>query len=130
MPKRVLVAEDNWPAGEILVRFLRHAGHVAVAVSDGMMAWELLNQGEAFDLVMSDYDMPGLTGLDLLRRVRGDERTAKTPFVLMSGRVTVSSRDQTGLEEVCAKLGAVFVAKPFFDFEELIERMLGATVGN
>ncbi|OHB02813.1 MAG: hypothetical protein A3B03_00145 [Candidatus Zambryskibacteria bacterium RIFCSPLOWO2_01_FULL_42_41] len=120
----MLIAEDNWSARENLVHSLKLEGHVVVSVGDGQTAWDLLDQGEKFDLIMSDNDMPNMTGVELLRRVRMDKRTAHIPFALMSGWMTVSGHDSTDLEKMCAEFQATFVEKPF-DFEVVIIKLLG-----
>ena len=121
---RVLVAEDNFSSREVLVRYLKLAGHNVVSVGDGQAAWKILDRGEKFDLTMSDNNMPHMTGVELLRRVRADKRTAGMPFALMSGWAAVSEHDPTDLKKACDKLHATFVEKPF-DCEAVIVQLLG-----
>jgi len=122
--KKVLVAEDNWPARKILERFLTSAGHTVVSVGNGLRAWEFLYEGGKCDVIISDHEMPGMTGVELLRLVKASKSLAHIPFFLMSGALTVSEKDQTSLETVCAKLGATFVAKPA-DYETLVAQISG-----
>ena len=122
--KHVLVVEDNEWSRELLMRFLQLAGHTFTAVSDGRQAWELLDSGWKFDLIMSDYEMSEMNGLELLRHVRWNDRTAEIPFALMSGAMTISRSDLTPLETVCHCLDATFVEKPF-DYEDVIKQLLG-----
>ena len=110
---RVLVAEDSEDVRFVVESMLQHGGHTAVLASDGREAWELLNQGEIFDLIISDKDMPRMTGIEFLQRVRVDSRMADVPFILMSGERVVSDDDPTPLEEVCARHDATFMPKPF-----------------
>jgi two-component system chemotaxis response regulator CheY len=56
--------------------------HLAEAVS-GAHAWEMLGQGPV-DLIISDWNMPGLKGIDLLRKVRNSEEHKATPFLIVS----------------------------------------------
>ncbi|MDP3875073.1 MAG: response regulator [bacterium] len=107
---KVLIAEDDENVRHSVAYVLEDAGCEAVFTCNGREAWELLDNGEKFDLVLSDYNMPKMTGLELLRRVRGDNRTVDVIFVLMSGGV---STEKTPLEEVCVELGATFLPKPF-----------------
>lgn len=110
---RILVAEDYESVREMVGGLIREVGHTPVLTCNGREAWELLNRGERFDLVLSDNDMPEVSGLELLRQVRADARTAGIPFVLMSSDSVVSPNDRTPLVDVCAKLGARFLEKPF-----------------
>lgn len=122
--KIVLVVEDNQAARELLERFLRILRQVAVvSVGDGQEAWGLLDGGVKFDLIISDHNLPGMSGLELLRRVREDNRMTGTPFALMSGDVIVSKEDPTRLEVVCARLRATFWSKPC-DYNALITELL------
>ena len=123
---RVLVAEDNEMARDLLMRYLRLAGHEFVLFADGNDAWEFLDVvgGDRFNVIISDHEMPEMSGIELLRRVRADTRTANIPFFLTSGAMAVSEMDQRGLEEVCIGLGATFVLKPY-NCEELVAQIAG-----
>lgn len=51
---------------------------------DGQKAWALLNENPDIGLVISDWNMPNCTGIDLLKRVRADQRFSQLPFVLVT----------------------------------------------
>lgn len=110
---RVLLVEDDAFQRELLECTFVEAGHTVVLTEDGQEAWELLDRGDEFDLVLSDRDMPRMDGLELLRRVRTGSRTAAITFVLTSGSDVVSLDDSTPLKVACAKYGASFIEKPF-----------------
>lgn len=112
MLKRVLVAEDNALVRDLLVRLLRNSGHTVVAVGDGQSAWDVIKRGAEFDIIMSDYEMPEMDGIELLHHVRAHARMANVPFVLMSGDIIVSEEDPIPLRDVCAQLKATFCPKP------------------
>lgn len=120
----VLIVEDNEAVCEVLMRLLRRAGHTFTSVTDDRETWELLDDKSwRFDHIIMDHEMPRMNGVELLRRAKADERTAKIPFTLMSAGITVSENDTTLLEEVCDKLGATFVAKPFSNLDALISQL-------
>lgn len=122
---RVLVVDDHESLRELLGYFFRDAGHEVVLASDGQEAWRVLApRGGDFDLILSDQDMPGMTGLDFLRLIRSDNRTAEVRFTLMSGERYLSSPEML-LEDVCADLGAGFIEKPFHDFAKVVAELLG-----
>ena len=110
---RILVAEDDRLVRGMLDDILCEEGHIAVLASNGREAWSFLHEGEKFDLIISDNDMPEMGGLELLQEVRADAIIADTPFVLMSGDIFLSWDNQIPLEEMCRKLGAMFLEKPF-----------------
>jgi two-component system chemotaxis response regulator CheY len=66
---RILVADDDPVTRLVLTRLVEGFGHECVPVADGESAWKLL-EGSPFDVVLSDWLMPGLDGLELCRRIR------------------------------------------------------------
>lgn len=71
MIQRILIAEDHEALREYAVRKLRKLGHDIVPAEDGLEAWRWLEREEGrFDVVVSDHEMPGLTGLELFRKIR------------------------------------------------------------
>ena len=88
---RVLVADDDAVTRRILQVSVQRLGHECVLAKDGAEAWELYRQSEV-DVVISDWTMPGLDGVELCKRVRGGgegaERTASqgayTYFILLT----------------------------------------------
>lgn len=82
MPKKILYAEDNEALRETYVRTLRAAGYLVLAVSDGQAALDAA-RGSSFDLLITDNDMPRLTGLELIARLR--LAGADLPIIVTSG---------------------------------------------
>jgi two-component system cell cycle response regulator len=114
---KVLVADDDVISRRMLSAALARLGYEAVAVADGARAWEILDGPEAPPLVLLDWNMPGLDGLEICRRVRGRSRGRYTYMIL------VTSRRRP--EDIVAGLEAGaddFVAKPF-DPDELRARV-------
>lgn len=88
----IVVAEDSPPNRTVLALLLRKFGFKVIECEDGDVAWKVLqeNHGKNIVAVMSDLMMPTMDGLELLRRVRHDERLANLPFVLVTA---VSDKD-------------------------------------
>ncbi|MEU0005343.1 SpoIIE family protein phosphatase [Streptomyces sp. NPDC006314] len=82
---RVLIADDNADMREYLTRILAGGGCRVDAVSDGQEALDAIRR-KAPDLVVSDVMMPRLDGLQLVRALRTDPRTASVPVLLLSAR--------------------------------------------
>jgi two-component system response regulator HydG len=115
---RILVIDDDPGVRETMERTLRHAGYTVLGAGTGEEGYELA-RGGAFDVILSDMRMPGMSGLDVLRRLRDVHVDAA--FIIMTGFGTVD----TAVEAM--KLGAVdFVQKPFFR-DELLMRVRSAT---
>jgi two-component system sensor histidine kinase and response regulator WspE len=81
--KRVLVADDSITVREVERQLLKARGYeVAVAV-DGQDAWNVL-RSEPFDLLISDVDMPRMTGLELVHQVRQHPNLKDIPVIIVS----------------------------------------------
>jgi len=85
---RFLVVDDIPAIRRLLTQMLQQLG-VASPIrqaADGLEAWELL-QEHLYDVVVCDINMPRMTGLELLKRLRGHPRHENTPFLLITGEV-------------------------------------------
>ncbi|KAF1697708.1 ATP-binding protein [Pseudoxanthomonas koreensis] len=105
---RLLVADDNEDNRAVLQRLLQKAGHRATCVEGGEQALEALAATD-YDAVIADLHMPGVSGLELMRRVRGAQggRRMRLPVVILSADATPESRQR------CERAGAfAFLVKP------------------
>jgi signal transduction histidine kinase len=80
---RVLIADDDALSRHLLRRHVVEWGHEVVVAEDGARAWELFTAGE-YPIVISDWLMPGVDGLELLRRVRAAPRPRYVYFILLT----------------------------------------------
>jgi sigma-B regulation protein RsbU (phosphoserine phosphatase) len=104
---RILVADDDRFARTVLEDLLCSWSHEVVVVADGREAWELLQQDGDFSLLITDWVMPEMDGLELCRRVRGRESARYLPIIIASSLAETDHLIQ-GLEA-----GAdAFVTKP------------------
>jgi CheY-like chemotaxis protein len=83
-PTVIVVAEDHDDIRYVLKRSLERAGHRVVAAADGASALEAIREHQP-DLVVTDVDMPRMTGLDLCRAIRADDALRHIPIVVASG---------------------------------------------
>jgi two-component system response regulator HydG len=114
---RILVIDDDQGVRESMERMLRGAGYTVQSAGSGEEGLTLA-RGNAFDVILSDMRMPGISGIDVLRKLR--EQHVDSAFIVMTGFGTVD----TAVESM--KLGAVdFVQKPFFR-DELLLRVRSA----
>lgn len=114
---KILVAEDDQFFRDALCDLLRKKGHEIFEASNGKLAQDIILI-QNFDLILSDIQMPGLTGIELLRWLK--DKGIKTPFVLMTG---FSMLLET---EAAYELGAIDVMlKPFDQIKllDLIEKV-------
>ncbi len=114
---RVLVIDDDPGVRESMARMLRAAGYTVQSAASGDEGFELART-DSFDVILSDMRMPGLSGIEVLRKLRDFRVDAS--FIVMTGFGTVDSAVEA------MKLGAVdFVQKPFFR-DELLMRVRSA----
>ena len=83
---RVLISEDNVVSRRLLETFLRKWGYDVLATDDGTGALEELRKPEAPNLVISDWIMPGMDGLDLCRKIRESKRPDYVYFILLTAK--------------------------------------------
>jgi len=120
---KILVVDDSKAMRMIVTRTLRQAGfgdHPVTEAADGKLGLEAL-QREAFDVVLSDWNMPEMTGIELIQAVRAAKIPVRFGFVTSEG--TESMRKQA------AEAGADFlIAKPFTveSFEMALRGILAA----
>lgn len=105
---KILIVDDYKTMLRIIRNVLRQIGLVNVdEANDGAEALAMLKQGE-YGLVISDWNMQPVTGLELLQQVRADGRLAKLPFIMVTAESKVENI-------VAAKQAGVsnYVVKPF-----------------
>lgn len=81
---RILVAEDDDDIRDLLVFKLSAAGHELTAVADGPSA--LVVAEDPLDLVLLDVNMPGMSGYDVCRTLRGRSATSTVPILLLTAK--------------------------------------------
>jgi diguanylate cyclase (GGDEF)-like protein len=85
-PLKVIVADDDPASREILDQVVCRLGHACRVACDGSEAWAM-HQADRADLIISDWKIPKMDGLELCRRVRiGDAPQWHTHFILITGR--------------------------------------------
>jgi len=81
--RRILVVDDSLTVRETQRRLLSNRGYEVETAVDGMDGLHAL-RGRDFDLVVTDVDMPRMTGIELVRRIRADARLAALPVMIVS----------------------------------------------
>ncbi|MCA1946270.1 MAG: chemotaxis response regulator CheY [Desulfovibrio sp.] len=105
---RILVVDDFSTMRRIIKNILRQLGFNNIEeADDGSTAWEMLNKG-GIDFIISDWNMPTMTGIELLRKVRASEEFQDLPFLM----VTAEAQQKNVIEAVQAKVSN-YIVKPF-----------------
>jgi two-component system, OmpR family, alkaline phosphatase synthesis response regulator PhoP len=116
MPTRILVVEDDEDIAQLVARYLDKAGFSVEVVSSGREALAAIGSKPP-KLLILDLMLPQVDGLEICRVVRGNERTATIPIIMLTARAEESERI-LGLE-----IGADdYIAKPFSP-SELVARV-------
>ncbi len=103
---RILYAEDSQFFRNMIVPVLKGAGYVVTVCEDGIEAYERVQNGEEFDLVVSDIEMPNMDGFTLARLLKDNEKTRDWPFIALSsfaGPQAESRARQLGMFAYVAK---------------------------
>jgi len=105
---KVLIVDDFATMRRILRNILRQLGFTNInEADDGKSALKELKK-EEFDLVLCDWNMPEMSGIELLNTVRSDEKLKETPFVM----VTAEAQKDNIVEAVKAGVSN-YIVKPF-----------------
>lgn len=107
MPANILVVEDEPAIQELIAASLQLAGHQVLRADDAEAACALVREAIP-DAILLDWMLPGMSGVQLARRLRADERTRDVPIILLTARSEESDK-VAGLEAGADD----YVTKPF-----------------
>ncbi len=113
---RILVVDDNALNRDMLSRRLVRRGYDVEVAADGQTALELVRL-DAFDLVILDWMMPGLSGIDVLRRLRADWSTIELPVIMATAKT-----DADDVVEALRNEANDYVTKPL-NFDVVLARI-------
>jgi two-component system phosphate regulon response regulator PhoB len=116
MPANILLVEDEPAIQELIAANLSRAGHHVVRASDAETAQRIVRDALP-DLVLLDWMLPGMSGIEFARRLRADERTREIPIIMLTARGEEADRVaglETGADD--------YVTKPFSP-RELVARI-------
>jgi two-component system phosphate regulon response regulator PhoB len=107
MVANILLVEDEPAIQELLAFNVTQCGYRAIQASDADSAMALINRALP-DLILLDWMLPGITGIELARRLRADQRTQNVPIIMLTART--DERDKVlGLESGADD----YITKPF-----------------
>ena len=106
---RILVVDDFSTMRRIVKNLLKELGFSNFdEAEDGVQAWAAVEAAGGYDFIVSDWNMPQMTGIDLLRKVRASEQFANIPFLM----VTAEAQQENIIEAVQARVSN-YIVKPF-----------------
>jgi len=105
---KILIVDDFSTMRRIIKNLLRDLGFTnTVEADDGLTAWPILEQG-GIDFLVTDWNMPGMQGIDLLKKVRADEKLGSMPVLM----VTAETKREQIIEAAQAGVNG-YIVKPF-----------------
>jgi two-component system chemotaxis response regulator CheY len=105
--KNIMVVEDNPLTTTVITAALKKMDVFVVhSFANGLDAWKTLTSksGEKFDLIISDWEMPGMGGLELLQKARANAKTKALPFIILTGKASLSELEEARTAGVTACL--------------------------
>ena len=119
--KTVMIIEDEEDAAELFAEMMRVSGYRVVKTSKSVPAIEIMT-AEKPDVILLDIMMPEVSGLDILRAMRGDPALANIPVVIITAK-GMPADIKNGMEAGAS----TYLTKPvgFLDLKEAVERALG-----
>jgi len=115
---KILIAEDNSFSRTLLKKTLTKAGYDVVAVEDGNAAWSVLQQDDPPKLALIDWMMPGMSGVEICRKLRQTDTSMPVYVILLTAKT-----DKEDVLEGFSAGADDFIKKPF-DSGELMARIL------
>ena len=103
--KTILVADDESHILHVVSLKLRNAGYRVLTAADGKEAYEIAHQ-EHPDLIITDYHMPEMSGLELCKRLKQDAKTMQIPKVMLTARgynLEKQDTDESGILRMLSK---------------------------
>ena len=90
---KILIVDDDTLILRIVERMITKMGHECSLANNGQEAYEILKEDFTFDIIISDFNMPVMTGLDLRLKIESDFKSCP-PFILFSGSVEQVEKEE------------------------------------
>lgn len=120
---KLLIVDDSSTMRRIIKNTLQRLGYDDILEAEhGLQAWELLDTIDDIKILITDWNMPEMNGLDLVKKVRGDQRFVDIPIIMVTtegGKAEVITALKTGVNN--------YIVKPFTPqvLKENLEAVLG-----
>ncbi len=123
MTVKLLVVDDSSTMRRIIKNTLERLGHTDILEAEhGLEAWDLLTQNDDVKVVITDWNMPEMNGLDLVKKIRAEQKYEDMPIIMVTtegGKAEVITALKSGVNN--------YIVKPFTPqvLKEKLEDVLG-----
>ena len=123
MTVKLLVVDDSSTMRRIIKNTLERLGHTDILEAEhGLEAWDLLTQNDDIGVVITDWNMPVMNGLDLVKKIRAEQKYEDMPIIMVTtegGKAEVITALKSGVNN--------YIVKPFTPqvLKEKLEDVLG-----
>ncbi len=120
---KILVVDDSSTMRRIIKNTLNHLGYKdLLEAEDGALAWECMTQNSDIGVLITDWNMPNMNGLELVKKVRAEQKYADMPIIMVTtegGKTEVITALKAGVNN--------YIVKPFTPqvLKEKLEAVLG-----
>lgn len=120
---KILVVDDSSTMRRIIKNTLNHLGYKdLLEAEDGAQAWDLMTQTPDIGVLITDWNMPNMNGLELVKKVRAEQKYADMPIIMVTtegGKTEVITALKAGVNN--------YIVKPFTPqvLKEKLEAVLG-----
>jgi len=124
---KVLVVDDSSTMRRIIVNTLARLGYKDIAQgADGVEAWEAMQNNPDIGVVITDWNMPNMNGLELVKKIRAEDKYADIPIIMVTtegGKAEVITALKAGVNN--------YIVKPFTPqvLKEKLQAVLGINEG-
>jgi two-component system chemotaxis response regulator CheY len=124
---KILVVDDSSTMRRIIVNTLARLGYKDVVQgADGVEAWEAMQANPDIGIVITDWNMPNMNGLELVKKIRAEEKYADIPIIMVTtegGKAEVITALKAGVNN--------YIVKPFTPqvLKEKLQAVLGVNEG-
>lgn len=120
---KILVVDDSSTMRRIIKNTLARLGYKDILEgADGVEGWEAMNSNPDVEMLITDWNMPEMNGLELVKKVRADERFVDLPIIMVTtegGKAEVITALKAGVNN--------YIVKPFTP--QVLKEKLGAVMG-
>ncbi|WP_103583645.1 chemotaxis response regulator CheY [Campylobacter concisus] len=120
---KILVVDDSSTMRRIIKNTLQRLGHQEIFEAEhGLEAWNILTQNEGIEVLITDWNMPEMNGLELVKKVRAEQKYVDMPIIMVTtegGKAEVITALKAGVNN--------YIVKPFTPqvLKEKLEDVLG-----